>query len=523
VSSKGDHPKILVPTMMSDAHRVAPTAPTQVLAGIPVYGDMSRLGEVLGNLDSLGLNTVVVNDGNGDALTRHLQGQAAEVVDLGANRGVGVATRTALGVARQRGYRGLVAVDADGAHDALSIQLLLATAMAQPDEAVVTCRFGQLRNRFIPTTKLAANKLASAVFSAVTGLPMIADVACGLRYYPSRLAAEHWSEDGFGFLYESLEAIRLGPHNTVDIWVDYPAVGPHLTADRELCHLMSWAESHAKGEIRKSLRSLIEELDHVKRRYAKSVLATFEGLRFTLNFVPSRAAWLITQLDPDAYQSKFLDLPESTKLAIGIIPDGGRRWAKQHRVSLDESYTRTIRTLVTFLEAQRARVSCAAVYWLSGANLLRSASEVEASLRAAHLFVDLLTHASFSPIILGDIFRLPPRVRNWVRDTNIRAAVERRPPVWIALGYTPSWQDAAFRPPLHPRELGLSPELAASISNLRLAAIFRSGGASTLSDFLPMASSYALLTFEESLFNDCDLNRWIVGILNQLPHVSYGT
>jgi hypothetical protein len=57
---------------------------------------------------------------------------------------------------------------------------------------------------------------------------------------------------------------------------------------------------------------------------------------------------------------------------------------------------------------------------------------------------------------------------------------------------------------------------------MRLAIVLRSGGAFTLSDFLPEASSYAVLSVRNELFNDLNLPVWLENEIKGLVRAKYG-
>lgn len=169
------------------------------LAVVPVYGDTLHLRNVLKMIRSLFIDSVVINDGNGPYLTRALKQEGYDVFDLKINRGVGTATQKGLQIAAERGYSGIISVDADDAHNKVSIASVLRTAKQAPHAPVLTCRFKHVGELYIPPSKIAPNAFASALFKYATGYHLT-DVSSGLCYYPTSLSNIPWEYNRFDFM-----------------------------------------------------------------------------------------------------------------------------------------------------------------------------------------------------------------------------------------------------------------------------------------------------------------------------------
>jgi len=231
------------------------TGKGSIAAVVPVFGEDRYLSDVVDGLTAIGLRVTVVNDGNGDALTARLRGQGVDVLDLGVNRGVGAATLAGLRAVVDRGAPGAVAVDADGAHDLVSVRAVVEGALGDLDALVACDRFSNGNAETIPITKLDANRFAAQLFDAATGA-RLPDVCCGLRYYPARMAASGWESAGFGFIWETLAAEHESLSRLVDCVVHYPVTGPWHTQNRELQHLLHWAGPRVSESVRATLRPL---------------------------------------------------------------------------------------------------------------------------------------------------------------------------------------------------------------------------------------------------------------------------
>jgi undecaprenyl pyrophosphate synthase len=480
------------------------------LAIVPVFGDTSGLDTVLERLASLRLDTLVVNDGNGETLTRGLQSKGYEVLDMGVNQGVGAAIQQGLRFAAKAGYSGVVCVDADDAYNEVAIAGVLSSAARAPSKPVLTCRFGHIGEDYIPQPKIAANAFAAALFEVSTG-HALKDVASGLRYYPTPLAGKRWRHKRFDFVYEILNHILESGagHQIVHTFVTYPREGPWLTKANELANLVNYCISllGSDASIASSLRPL-RDADNMTIGDPTSV--TLQGVRFTFHPLPSHRSYLITQ-SPDLPRKFYqVDLPSRERLSLGVIPDGGRRWAKKNDSTLYDSYIKTFKSIVELLRTRRNQLESAAIYCLSLYNLLRPEDEVSSLLEALTVLARDLSANGWAPLFYGDLQTLPEQFRAAAIKINLQSSseFENLPPVILCTAFSPTWQRWLLRPEAKPWELGLSPKRLQQMASLRLSMLLRSGGAYTLSDFLPEASSYAVMSFRAELFNDLDLESW---------------
>jgi undecaprenyl pyrophosphate synthase len=494
------------------------------LATVPVFGDTSGLDTVLKRLASLRLDTVVINDGNGEALTRELQNRGHEVIDMGANQGLGAAIQKGLQVAAKADYSGVICVDADDAYNEVAIANVLSGAAREPSQPVLTCRFGHIGEEYIPQSKIAANAFASALFGLSTG-HVLQDVASGLRYYPAALAGESWHHRRFDFIYESLDHILESGtgYRIVQTFVNYPPVGPWLTKANELVDLINYCVSRPKCDagIAASLEPL-RDADNVIEGTPTSVM--LNGVRFTFHPLPGHRSYLITRSPESPQKFSRVDLPSREKLSFGIIPDGGRRWAKKNDATLFDSYTNSFNSIIGLLRTRQHQFESAAVYCLSLYNLLRPGDEVSSLLETLTIFARDLSADGWAPLFYGDMQTLPEQFRAVAFNVNLKSSSESEdlPPVILCTAFSVTWHRWLLRPEARPWELGLSPKRLQQVVSLRLAMLLRSGGAYTLSDFLPEASSYAVMSFRAELFNDLDLESWWDESKERLDKAWYG-
>jgi len=115
----------------------------RTLVVIPAYNEEDALPATLAELALVqpDLDVVVVDDGSADRTSAVARAGGAVVVTLPFNLGVGSAVRTGLRYALDHQYDRTVVFDADGQHDARSIDVLLEALDGGADVALAS-RFG---------------------------------------------------------------------------------------------------------------------------------------------------------------------------------------------------------------------------------------------------------------------------------------------------------------------------------------------------------------------------------------------
>jgi len=137
-------------------------------------------GDVRGALAHLGV-VIVVDDGSTDGTAETAREAGAEVVVLGENRGKGNALRLLFAKARQRGYSAVIALDADGQHDAGDIPAFLRAHREDPAAIITGSRMGAADG--IPSRRLNS-MLVARFFISLAANQFIEDTQCGFRLYP---------------------------------------------------------------------------------------------------------------------------------------------------------------------------------------------------------------------------------------------------------------------------------------------------------------------------------------------------
>ena len=191
---------------------------------------------------------------------------------------------------------------------------------------------------------------------------------------------------------------------------------------------------------------------------------------------------------------------------VGIIPDGTRRWAKQHGEDLESAYVRALTTLCRHVHScYRHGAKDVSIYLLSSYNLRRTEDDLGPYSKAGVTFFrsllpDLLEDSGATALLAGDIRLLPERFREPAKSAlESGGRTERR--LFLCAPYDPvaelraaalKWRSDREERPIEdylwvPSELDL---------------VVRTGGARTLSNFLPLQCGYAQIIFLKRLFNE---------------------
>ena len=153
---------------------------------IPAWNEERNLPDVLGSLhrELPDADVLVVDDGSTDRTAEVAREGGAEVLSLGANRGLPIGIAAGYGWALEHGYAFCGRVDADGQHPADELARLLAMVRADECDVAVGSRFvsgdGYEANRYRPER---ARRLGTAVLRRSMGLVLrrpFADATSGL-------------------------------------------------------------------------------------------------------------------------------------------------------------------------------------------------------------------------------------------------------------------------------------------------------------------------------------------------------
>ena len=167
------------------SEKMVPMFDTCIL--IPTYNNAGTIAGVVRRALDQGLSVIVVDDGSTDGTSAALAGLDATVLRQDPNRGKGIALRTGLRAARERGFRYAVTLDADGQHYPEDVPALLAAG--GPRTLVVGSR--NLSADGMPSGNTFANKFSNFWFALQT-LHRLPDTQTGFRLYPLESLPPLW-------------------------------------------------------------------------------------------------------------------------------------------------------------------------------------------------------------------------------------------------------------------------------------------------------------------------------------------
>lgn len=110
---------------------------------IPAYNAAGTIGSVLEKVQSLELDTMVVNDGSTDDTASVVQRHGVRFIEHPSNLGKGAALRTGFRSILQRGYELVITLDADGQHDPIEIPFLLDVFRSVKPDLLIASRAGE--------------------------------------------------------------------------------------------------------------------------------------------------------------------------------------------------------------------------------------------------------------------------------------------------------------------------------------------------------------------------------------------
>jgi len=165
---------------------VTDPGPHKLGAIIPTYRHVERLPAITSRLAELGLDVVIVDDGNTPEIAARIAGLAdpaggVAVERRAKNGGKGAAMKTGFRVAAARGWTHALQVDADGQHDLDAAPQLIALSREHP--AAVICGV-PVYDASVPAARKFGRYLTHAMVWVETASREISDSMCGLRIYP---------------------------------------------------------------------------------------------------------------------------------------------------------------------------------------------------------------------------------------------------------------------------------------------------------------------------------------------------
>jgi undecaprenyl diphosphate synthase len=206
---------------------------------------------------------------------------------------------------------------------------------------------------------------------------------------------------------------------------------------------------------------------------------------------------------------------------VGLIPDGTRRWAKNHGVPLFDAYCKAMNQITQYID-YFLKEGCVAisVYLCSIENLKRTEMEISALFEAQKVLFDELLPALVAEwgtrvIVAGNVNLLPQYLRLAVDRTSKASCHYSSTRLYLCLAYNPL--DEVLQAVGNPSSNGTF------IDNLwvpePLDLVIRTSGVNLLSNFLPLQAGYARIYTIDKLFNDTDISDF-APILSNFKQIS---
>lgn len=193
--------------------------------------------------------------------------------------------------------------------------------------------------------------------------------------------------------------------------------------------------------------------------------------------------------------------------SMAIIPDGTRRWSRRQQIGLETGYgiafDGLLRTTIALLERGLSDIH---IYMFSEFNLKREISEIVACLKVEHVFVKALVANRVSLRVHGNyasLYHYNPQFVAELQDLSRKPPDVQGQTVHVYVGY--SFAN-------HIRELYSIHSIETLVDHLireKIDMVVRTGGARTLSDFLPTELRYSQLIFLDELFNDVGVDEYL--------------
>lgn len=163
----------------------------RVCAIIPTYNHVARLAQICEALRALGLDVLIIDDGNSEPMLSQIAALHAPhagifVVRRDQNGGKGAAMQTGFHAALGRLYTHALQIDADGQHDLADVPTFLAAANSQPEAFV--CGWAHY-DHTVPKARRYGRAITHFWVWVETCAFDIQDSMCGLRVYPLEAVA----------------------------------------------------------------------------------------------------------------------------------------------------------------------------------------------------------------------------------------------------------------------------------------------------------------------------------------------
>ena len=200
-----------------------------------------------------------------------------------------------------------------------------------------------------------------------------------------------------------------------------------------------------------------------------------------------------------------LFIPNSKKIHIAIIPDGGRRWAKLNNYNYEYSYKITLNKISEIMNLLfEKNVSILSVYFSSIHNFKRPQEEINSFCKPQAHFInteltDFAVKNEIQVKVFGEKKSLPEYMQTSIENVEKITNKYNNRKIYLFINYSSilEIQNNKLFNFIYKGELI---NIAEPVNIL-----IRTGGANVLSDFLLLQNAFSRIYFLDELFNDLDI------------------
>lgn len=188
-----------------------PVTPDSVLIIVPAWNEERNVGNTVREILTADprYHVAVVDDGSTDATATVAREAGATVLSLPFNLGVGGAMRTGFTYAEREGYRRAIQVDADGQHNPVDIERVLAGL--ESADISIGARFSDVGDYQVKGPRRWAMRFLASVLSRVAGA-RLTDVTSGFRAAGPRAIRQYVRYYPAEYLGDTLDSLVAACH-----------------------------------------------------------------------------------------------------------------------------------------------------------------------------------------------------------------------------------------------------------------------------------------------------------------------
>lgn len=182
-----------------------------VLVIVPAWNEESNVGTTVREIRAADdrYHVAVIDDGSTDGTAREARAAGATVLHLPFNLGVGGAMRTGFTYAQREGYQRAIQVDADGQHNPVDIERVLA-GLERADISI-GARFSDVGDYSVRGPRKWAMKFLASVLSKVAKT-RLTDVTSGFRAAGPRAIDQYVRYYPAEYLGDTLDSLVAACH-----------------------------------------------------------------------------------------------------------------------------------------------------------------------------------------------------------------------------------------------------------------------------------------------------------------------